>query len=140
MGFLFAPAVSTLGHHFKKHKILAFGIFASGASVGGTVLPIAMRRLFQQVGFPWAVRTRKHHSNVLIIITHGLAVAFLVLFCMICGFMCCSTRLPPRKGGRVLDFRVCTSSTLVSRASHLFYSQFRTTHTHSSCSVHLSSV
>ncbi|KAJ7140710.1 major facilitator superfamily domain-containing protein [Mycena epipterygia] len=90
MGFLFTPAASTLGHHFKKYKILAFGIFACGSSVGGTVLPIAMRRLFQQVGFPWAVRT----------------LAFLVLFCMICGFLCCSTRLPPRKGGRIIDVRV----------------------------------
>ncbi|KAJ7731319.1 major facilitator superfamily domain-containing protein [Mycena maculata] len=90
MGFLFSPSMSTIGHHFKKHKILAFGIFASGASVGGTVVPIAMRRLFDEVGFPWAVRT----------------LAFLVLFCMICGFVCCSSHLPPRRGGRVIDFRV----------------------------------
>jgi MFS family permease len=63
MGFLFSPAVSSIGHHFKRHKILAFGIFATGASLGGTVVPIAMRRLFDEVGFPWAVRTREHHST-----------------------------------------------------------------------------
>ncbi|KAJ7457803.1 major facilitator superfamily domain-containing protein [Mycena latifolia] len=90
MGFLFSPSMSSIGHHFKKHKIVAFGIFASGASLGGTVVPIAMRRLFDDVGFPWAVRT----------------LAFLVLFCMICGFTCCSTRLPPRRGRRIIDFSV----------------------------------
>ncbi|KAJ7151801.1 major facilitator superfamily domain-containing protein [Mycena crocata] len=90
MGMLFSPAMSTIGHHFKKYKILALGIFACGASVGGTVVPIAMRRLFEEVGFPWAVRT----------------LAFLVLVCMICGFVCCSSRLPPRKSGGVVDFSV----------------------------------
>ncbi|KAJ6476612.1 major facilitator superfamily domain-containing protein [Mycena vulgaris] len=78
MGFLFAPSMSTIGHHFKRKKILAFGIFAT------------MRRLFENVGFPWAVRT----------------LAFLVMFCMISGFLCCSCRLPPRAGGRIIDFRV----------------------------------
>ncbi|KAJ6584406.1 major facilitator superfamily domain-containing protein [Mycena capillaripes] len=90
MGFLFAPSMSTIGHYFKRYRILSFGIFATGASVGGTVVPIAMRRLFEEVGFQWAVRT----------------LAFLVLFCMVCGFVCCSTRLPPRKGGSIVDFHV----------------------------------
>ncbi|KAJ7140705.1 major facilitator superfamily domain-containing protein [Mycena epipterygia] len=105
MGFLFTPAVSTLGHHFKKYKILAFGIYATGASVGGTVLPIAMRRLFQQVGFPWAVRTRAHHFNLFIPLANCLPVAFVVLFCMTCGFFCCSSRLPPRRTTHIIDFR-----------------------------------
>ncbi|KAJ7262738.1 major facilitator superfamily domain-containing protein [Mycena haematopus] len=90
MGLLYSPSMSTIGHYFKKHRILAFGVFATGASVGGTVVPIAMRRLLDEVGFPWAVRI----------------LAFVVLFCMICGFVCCSTRLPPRKARRVLDFSV----------------------------------
>ncbi|KAJ7067277.1 major facilitator superfamily domain-containing protein [Mycena amicta] len=90
MGFLYSPSMSTIGHHFKKHKIVAFGVFSTGASLGGTLVPIAMRRLFDEVGFPWAVRT----------------LAFIVLFCMICGFVFCNTRLPPREGSRVLDFSV----------------------------------
>ncbi|KAJ6589024.1 major facilitator superfamily domain-containing protein [Mycena capillaripes] len=90
MGFLFSPCMSTIGHHFKKYRILAFGLMATGASIGGTVVPIAMRRLFQEIGFQWAL----------------LTVAFVVLFCMICGFLCCSTRLPPRKGGPMVDFSV----------------------------------
>ncbi|KAJ6510502.1 major facilitator superfamily domain-containing protein [Mycena sanguinolenta] len=90
MGFLYSPVVSTIGHYFKKRRIIAFGIFSTGASIGGTVLPIAMRRLFDEIGFPWAVRT----------------LAFLVLLSVICGFVCCSTRLPPRKSRRVLDISV----------------------------------
>ncbi|KAF7324139.1 MFS monocarboxylate [Mycena kentingensis (nom. inval.)] len=90
MGMLYSPSVSTIGHHFKKYRIMAFGVFSVGASVGGTILPIVLRRLFEEVGFAWAVRT----------------LAFLVLFCMLWGFFLCSTRLPPRKGSRVLDFSV----------------------------------
>ncbi|KAJ7499971.1 major facilitator superfamily domain-containing protein [Mycena latifolia] len=90
MGFLFSPSMATIGHYFKKRKVLAFGIFAAGSSLGGTLIPIAMRRLFEEVGFPWAVRT----------------LAFLVLFCMMCGFVCCSTRLPPRRVRHILDLSV----------------------------------
>ncbi|KAF7289591.1 MFS monocarboxylate [Mycena chlorophos] len=90
MGMIYSPSMSAIGHHFKKRKILAFGIFSTGASAGGTLIPIAMRRLFDEVGFAWAVRT----------------LAFLVLLCMISGFVFCNSRLPPRKGTRVLDFSV----------------------------------
>ncbi|KAJ7140842.1 major facilitator superfamily domain-containing protein [Mycena epipterygia] len=90
MGLLYAPSGSTIAHHFQKYEILAYGIMASGGSVGGIVLPLVMRRLFEQVGLPWALRT----------------LAFIVLFCTICGFVCCSSRLPPRKGGHILDFSV----------------------------------
>ncbi|KAJ7090781.1 major facilitator superfamily domain-containing protein [Mycena belliarum] len=90
MGFLYSPSMATIGHHFKRHKVLAFGVFATGASLGGTLIPIAMRRLLDDVGFPWAVRT----------------LAFLVLFCVLCGFVCCSTRLPPRKIRRLFDLSV----------------------------------
>ncbi|KIK64766.1 hypothetical protein GYMLUDRAFT_94663, partial [Collybiopsis luxurians FD-317 M1] len=37
------------------------------------------------------------------------AVAFIVLGCVGTGFVCCTTRFPPRKGGRVLDIRVFKS-------------------------------
>ncbi|KAM0753790.1 MFS general substrate transporter [Meredithblackwellia eburnea MCA 4105] len=90
MGLLFAPTMATVGHHFQKRRMMAFGIFSSGASLGGTVLPIAMRRLFVKVGFGWAVRI----------------LAFIVLLCVVVAFFCCSTRLPPRAGSRPVDFRV----------------------------------
>ncbi|KAF8147800.1 hypothetical protein K438DRAFT_1625850, partial [Mycena galopus ATCC 62051] len=59
MGILYSPSISMISHHFEKHRMVAFGIFAPGASVGGTVLPIAMRKLLAKVGLQWAVRTRK---------------------------------------------------------------------------------
>lgn len=61
MGTIFAPSLSTIGHHFAKSKYrsLAFGVFAAGASVGGAVFPVVLRHLFSSVGFGWAVRTRK---------------------------------------------------------------------------------
>ncbi|KAJ3885820.1 major facilitator superfamily domain-containing protein, partial [Lentinula edodes] len=92
-GFLFTPGMAVLTHHFKRHRTLIFGIFAAGASIGGVILPIALQRLFEEVGFAWGVRI----------------LAFIVLACVGTGFICCTTRFPPRKGGRVLDIRVFRS-------------------------------
>ncbi|KIK64767.1 hypothetical protein GYMLUDRAFT_160550, partial [Collybiopsis luxurians FD-317 M1] len=58
-GLLFTPGMAVLAHHFKRYRTLVFGIFASGASIGGVVLPIALQRLFAQVGFGWGVRIRE---------------------------------------------------------------------------------
>ncbi|KAJ3715914.1 major facilitator superfamily domain-containing protein [Lentinula guzmanii] len=89
-GLLFTPGMAVLAHHFKRYRTLVFGIFAAGASIGGVILPIALQRLFDKVGFAWGVRI----------------LAFIVLVCVGTGFICCTTRFPPRKGGRVLDIRV----------------------------------
>jgi MCP family monocarboxylic acid transporter-like MFS transporter 10 len=40
----------------RARRGLAFGILASGSSVGGTVLPIAVRKLIPILGFKWAMR------------------------------------------------------------------------------------
>ncbi|KAJ3777366.1 major facilitator superfamily domain-containing protein [Lentinula raphanica] len=89
-GLLFTPGMAVLAHHFKHYRTLVFGIFAAGASIGGVILPIALQRLFDEVGFVWGVRI----------------LAFIVIACVGTGFVCCTTRFPPRKGGRVLDIRV----------------------------------
>ncbi|KAJ3876359.1 major facilitator superfamily domain-containing protein [Lentinula edodes] len=94
-GFLFTPGMAVLTHHFKRHRTLIFGIFAAGASIGGVILPIALQRLFEEVGFAWGLSC--------------FIVAFIVLACVGMGFICCTTRFPPRKGGRVLDIRVFRS-------------------------------
>ncbi|KAE9407187.1 MFS general substrate transporter, partial [Gymnopus androsaceus JB14] len=95
-GMLFTPGMAVLAHHFKRYRTMVFGIFAAGASIGGVILPIALQRLFTEVGFGWGVRI----------------LGLLVLVCVGTGFVCCTTRFPPRKGGRVLDIRVCPSFTL----------------------------
>ncbi|KAF8147802.1 beta-lactamase/transpeptidase-like protein [Mycena galopus ATCC 62051] len=65
MGLLYSPSMSTISHHFEKHRTVAFGVFATGASVGGTVLPIAMRRLLAEVGFQWALLSSLSILNAL---------------------------------------------------------------------------
>ncbi|KAL0065432.1 hypothetical protein AAF712_007496 [Marasmius tenuissimus] len=49
-GTVFGPSMGVIGHWFKKRRGLALGITSIGSSIGGTVLPIAARRLIDQVG------------------------------------------------------------------------------------------
>ncbi|KAL8953520.1 MAG: hypothetical protein Q9222_000622 [Ikaeria aurantiellina] len=41
---------------FLKRRSTAFGIAATGSSVGGVVLPIMVSRLIPKVGYPWTMR------------------------------------------------------------------------------------
>ena len=41
---------------FSKKRSTAFGIAASGSSLGGVLFPIMVFRLIPEVGFPWAMR------------------------------------------------------------------------------------
>ncbi|KAF7310195.1 Monocarboxylate permease-like protein [Mycena indigotica] len=54
--FGFYPALSSVSTYFSKHRATALGIVASGSSFGGVMYPIMLERLFQRVGFGWAVR------------------------------------------------------------------------------------
>jgi MCP family monocarboxylic acid transporter-like MFS transporter 10 len=56
-GFIFLPALSIVTTWFDKRRGQAYGVVAVGSSVGGTVLPIALRKLLVAVGFKWTVRT-----------------------------------------------------------------------------------
>ncbi|KAF5367908.1 hypothetical protein D9757_011252 [Collybiopsis confluens] len=78
-GALFGPIAAVLAMWFKKRRSLALGLFATGSSLGGTVIPIAVRNLIPQVGFAWTVRI------IGFILLVGLAVANLAL----------KRRLPP---------------------------------------------
>lgn len=66
------------------------GIASTGSSLGGIVLAIQLRRQFVTVGFPWAVRTS----------------AFICLALLAAANLCLRTRLPPKRGGKVVDFSV----------------------------------
>ncbi|KAJ7598478.1 major facilitator superfamily domain-containing protein [Mycena floridula] len=89
-GLLFTPGVACIAHHFRRRRNIAYGIFGAGASTGGCIFPILLQYLFPRVGFAWTVRI----------------VAFIATFCISIGLICCRTTLPPRKGARVVDFRV----------------------------------
>ncbi|RAH65477.1 MCT family MFS transporter [Aspergillus aculeatinus CBS 121060] len=53
---IFQPAMSVIPSWFRRRRGAAYGIIASGSSVGGIVFPIMTRRLVVQVGFGWAMR------------------------------------------------------------------------------------
>lgn len=83
---VFTPAVSAIGHWFLKKRGNATGIAAAGGSLGGVIFPLMLQRLFEQVGFGWAVRVQAF----LFILLSGAAVLLV------------KSRLPPRPGGTII--------------------------------------
>ena len=69
----------------KVRRALGYGMVACGASVGGVVFPITVRKLLPLVGFTWTMRI----------------TGFIVLFTLSLGMCLVRLRLPPRdvKGG-----------------------------------------
>ncbi|KDQ19991.1 hypothetical protein BOTBODRAFT_142625 [Botryobasidium botryosum FD-172 SS1] len=55
-GLLWGPAIPVVSHWFLKKRSRVYGVVAIGSSIGGTVLPIATRKLIPLVGFRWTVR------------------------------------------------------------------------------------
>ncbi|CCM00597.1 uncharacterized protein FIBRA_02633 [Fibroporia radiculosa] len=55
-GAVFGPVMGILPHWFQKRLGIAYGLTATGSSIGGTLFPIAVRNLIQEVGFPWTMR------------------------------------------------------------------------------------
>lgn len=49
-------ALNSIHGWFDKKRGAAFGILATGSSLGGVVFPIMVSRLIRQVGYPWAMR------------------------------------------------------------------------------------
>jgi MFS family permease len=48
--FLYSPATAVSGHWFMRKRSTAVGIVVCGSGLGGVIYPIALRRLFDQVG------------------------------------------------------------------------------------------
>lgn len=69
-------------HWFLRRRAMANGIVASGASVGGTILPIMARKLIEHpnVGYGWCMRI----------------FGFMGLTCFIPSYFCLRQRLQPR--------------------------------------------
>ncbi|KIK62695.1 hypothetical protein GYMLUDRAFT_164197 [Collybiopsis luxurians FD-317 M1] len=72
-GAFFGPVTAVLAMWFKKRRSLALGLFATGSSIGGTVIPIAIKNLIPVIGFTWTVRI------VGFILLAGLVLANLAL-------------------------------------------------------------
>lgn len=86
-GAIFNAAMSSTTTWFFRRRAAAFGIVASGSSLGGVCLPILMNHLIPRLGFPWTVRI----------------IAF--MFLGMCGVSCLTvkSRLPPRPRPFVLQ-------------------------------------
>lgn len=54
---VFIAAVSCISGWFDKRRGLAFGVLATGSSLGGVVLPIMITSLINTAGYGWAMRT-----------------------------------------------------------------------------------
>ncbi|KAG9047204.1 hypothetical protein FS837_002798 [Tulasnella sp. UAMH 9824] len=55
-GFVFPPSLTVVPQWFDKRRGQAYGLLAIGSAVGGTTLPIILRKLLDSVGFEWTVR------------------------------------------------------------------------------------
>ncbi|MCJ1282845.1 hypothetical protein MMC26_002171 [Xylographa opegraphella] len=76
---VFYPALSAVATWFFHKRALAFGIMASGSSLGGVIFPILVQNLIPKIGFPWTMRVS----------------AFLILGLLIIGNLTVKSRLPP---------------------------------------------
>ncbi|KID91786.1 Major facilitator superfamily domain, general substrate transporter [Metarhizium guizhouense ARSEF 977] len=77
---IFQPSINVIHGWFNKKRGAAFGILATGSSLGGVIFPIMVSRLIRQVGFPWAMRT----------------CAFLILALLIVANLTIRAAHPPR--------------------------------------------
>ncbi|KAH9839720.1 MFS general substrate transporter [Rhodofomes roseus] len=89
-GAIFGPQLGILPHWFKRKLGLAYGLTATGSSVGGALFPIATRNLIEQVGFKWTMRI----------------LGFILLFLLSICILTTERRLPPKKeSGPFLSFQ-----------------------------------
>ncbi|KIO29133.1 hypothetical protein M407DRAFT_21705 [Tulasnella calospora MUT 4182] len=54
--FVYPPSISVVPQWFDKRRGRAYGVLALGSAIGGTTLPIILRKLLDLVGFEWTVR------------------------------------------------------------------------------------
>ena len=69
---IFTPAVSSIGHFFKRRRGNATGIAAMGGGLGGVIFPLMLQGLFPRVGFGWATRIQGFIYVVLLAIANRL--------------------------------------------------------------------
>lgn len=86
---VFYGAMSSVGTWFFKNRAAAFGIMASGSSLGGVIFPIMVQKLIPRIGFPWTMR----------------AAAFTILGMLIIANLTVKSRLTPRpKRVEIMEF------------------------------------
>ncbi|XP_014554678.1 hypothetical protein COCVIDRAFT_39426 [Bipolaris victoriae FI3] len=83
MGLLQIPAFAAVSQYFEKNRAGSLGLVASGSSIGGVVIPIALSKMLNQssLGFGWSVRI----------------VGFMIMPFVLFAAVGIKPRLPPRK-------------------------------------------
>ncbi|PLB49677.1 MFS general substrate transporter [Aspergillus steynii IBT 23096] len=87
-GLMFCPILSLLPTYFSKNRSLAIGLAATGSSTGGLVFPAVVDNLLPRIGFPWTMRI----------------LGFLTLAMLTPSFIFLKPRMPPRKGGPIVEW------------------------------------
>lgn len=55
-GVMMTPLVSVVATWFYRKRGIATSVATMGGSIGAVIFPIMLRRLYDEVGYPWAVR------------------------------------------------------------------------------------
>ncbi|KAK7181556.1 hypothetical protein DPSP01_008952 [Paraphaeosphaeria sporulosa] len=87
-GLQFCPAMALVSTYFVKRRAFAMGITALGSCTGGVIMPVIVQQCLPRLGFPWTIR-------IIGFIMAALNIVAIALF---------RTRLPPRKGGEIVDW------------------------------------
>ncbi|GBE79003.1 Aspyridones efflux protein [Sparassis crispa] len=96
----FYPILAVPSHWFRANRAAAIGIVVAGSSLSGIIYPIMLSRLFDSVGFPWAVRI----------------LAFMNFGCQILAIPLVKERLPPRLGVPLIDWLAFRETTFLLHA------------------------
>lgn len=106
---LFTPCVAAIGHFFKERRGLATGLASTGGGVGGVVFPLMLARLFDQVGWAWAIRI----------------LGFLCLALIIFANLLVRKRLPPATNASTRpDFRILKEKAFLLTTIGIFLLEF----------------
>lgn len=76
---IFQPSMNAIPSWFDKNRGAAYGIVATGSSLGGVIFPIMVSRLIDEIGYGWAMRV----------------AAFLILFLLAITALTVQSRVPP---------------------------------------------
>ncbi|KUL84253.1 hypothetical protein ZTR_06960 [Talaromyces verruculosus] len=76
----FQPSLNVIPGWFDKKRGIAYGIAASGSSIGGIIFPIMVQKLIVQVGYGWSMRI----------------AAFMILGLLTIANLTIKSRLPPQ--------------------------------------------
>jgi MFS family permease len=69
-------ALTVIPGWFNKKRGTAYGVLATGSSIGGIVLPIMVNRLISSIGFGWAMRVTAFIILALLVIVNTTVKAF----------------------------------------------------------------